>query len=227
MKFHRVYCGVWIKICTNCGTKSTDMGKPKRNYSSTLTWQLGHWEIVPLLPFGVSQVSLAFPKICKSSLFKRTDWKMTFPFLGKCVELPHHRGRWTSEWFPSFFIDWKIGGTFSVDFHGVFLCANDFEGGRCECECLHKCLCVYQGVSVCMCVCVEVCMWVSECVCMCMCVCACVCVCEHTCVYTIVYICHVYTYVHDLYCIQLVLRIPCLQQVHAFKESMLCLLDIG
>ena len=61
------------------------MGKPKRNYSSTLTWQLGHWEIVPLLPFGVSQVSLAFPKIYKSSLFKRTDWKMTFPFLGNAL----------------------------------------------------------------------------------------------------------------------------------------------
>lgn len=90
---------------------------------------------------------------------------MTFPFLGNALSC-----RTIVDVEPQ---------NVSTDFHGVFLCANDFEGGRCECECLHKCLCVYQGVSVCMwrmCVCGSV--YVSKW----MCVCACVCVCEHTCV---------------------------------------------
>ena len=143
------------------------MGKPKRNYSSTLTWQLGHWEIVPLLPFGVSQVSLAFPKIYENRPFSKNRLENDFSIFGKCVELPHHRGRGTSEWFPSWI---SSTGKLEALFRWVqkYACSWIFMGfsyvpiiSKVEDVNMNVCTSAYVftrciGVYVCVCACVYV-----------------------------------------------------------------------
>ena len=164
----------------------------------------------------VSQVSLAFPKIYENRPWKRTDWKMTFPFWGNALSSRtivdvepqngvHHGFHRLENWRHFF-----------GSFHGVFLCDNDFEGVRCESECLHKCLCVYQGASVCICVWKCACVYVSKWMCnMCMCLCMWVHVCVYNCIHTkCIYI-----------CAWIILHPTCTP--NSLPSTGTCLLDIG
>lgn len=135
----------------------------------------------------------------KSSLFKRTDWKMTFPFLGNALSYrtivdvePQngvHHGRHFfggfSWGFPicQWFRRWKMWMSAQVP------------------------MCLPGCIGVCVCACVYVSKW--------MCVCACVCACEHTCIHTsCIYI-----------CAWIILHPTCTP--NSLPSTGTCLLDIG